>query len=60
MSESYSSGTSPIPTNPKRVVWVKALNKQLALKGGVARNYPLATDPTRIIKVKLLRTIQGI
>lgn len=59
MAETYSSGTTPLPTNPKRVLWVKALTKRQQ-SGGSAKNDPQATNPTRRIKTKLLRSILGI
>lgn len=56
MAERYSSGTTPLRTNPKRVLWVKALTKRQQ-SGGSAKNDPQRTNPTRQIKVKLLNSI---
>jgi hypothetical protein len=59
MPESYSSGTTPFPTDPRRVRWQKMLIKWRSL-GGSAAEDPHPSNSLRQIKVKILNVLNAL
>lgn len=53
-------GFTPRATDPKRIRWVKMLNKVQTRGGARVANDALIRDPTTVIKRKLLCALQGV
>lgn len=59
MSFGFRIGSTPVRTNPKWVRWAKILAHYQSLSGADARNDLTATNPVRLIKEKILRSVSG-
>ena len=55
----FASGTTPLANDPNWRRWAKMLNEMQSRPGALAKNNLGATDPVRIIKVKILNSING-
>lgn len=55
----YASGTTPLSTDPNWKRWAKMLTVMQEKPGALAKNNLNPSDPVRVIKVKILNSING-